>query len=93
MVSSKVCKSRVELTAWVTSPRARNSSTDCVSSRVRACTSSNSRAFSIAITAWSAKVVASSICLSEKGRTVERVRAKTPIGAPSRSRGTPNVVR
>ena len=28
-----------------------------VSSRVRACTSSNSRTFSIAITAWSAKVV------------------------------------
>ena len=27
------------------------------SSRVRACTSSNSRTFSIAITAWSAKVV------------------------------------
>ena len=28
-----------------------------LSSRVRACTSSNSRTFSIAITAWSAKVV------------------------------------
>ena len=35
-------------------------------SRVRACTSSNSRTFSIAITAWSAKVVTSSICLSVK---------------------------
>ena len=32
------------------------------SSRVRACTSSNSRTFSIAITAWSANVVTSSIC-------------------------------
>ena len=32
-------------------------SSDSVSSRVRACTSSNSRAFSMAITAWSAKVV------------------------------------
>ena len=42
-------------------------SSDSVSSRVRACTSSNSRAFSIAITAWSAKVVTSSICLSVKG--------------------------
>src|SRR5215813_4726314 len=41
-----------------------------VSSRVRACTSSNSRTFSIAITAWSAKVVISSICFSVKGRTV-----------------------
>ena len=37
---------------------------------VRACTSSNSRAFSMAITAWSAKVVTSSICLSVNGRTV-----------------------
>ena len=42
------------------------------SSRVRACTSSNSRTFSIAITAWSAKVVTSSICLSVNGRTVLR---------------------
>ncbi len=33
-----------------------------LSSAVRACTSSNSRTFSIAITAWSAKVVTSSIC-------------------------------
>ena len=31
-------------------------------SLVRACTSSNSRTFSIAITAWSAKVSTSSIC-------------------------------
>ena len=38
-----------------------------VSSRVRACTSSNSRTFSIAITAWSAKVVTSSICFSVNG--------------------------
>src|SRR5262245_40503035 len=32
-------------------------SSDSVSSRVRACTSSNNRTFSIAITAWSAKVL------------------------------------
>ena len=38
------------------------------SSRVRACTSSNSRTFSIAITAWSAKVSSNSICLSVKAR-------------------------
>ena len=44
-------------------------SKDSLSSRVRACTSSNSRTFSVAITAWSAKVVTSSICLSVKGRT------------------------
>ena len=43
-----------------------------VSSRVRACTSSNSRTFSIAITAWSAKVVTSSICLSVNGCTLDR---------------------
>ena len=40
---------------------------------VRACTSSNSRVFSMAITAWSAKVVTSSICLSVNGRTVRRL--------------------
>ena len=40
-----------------------------VSSRVRACSSSNSRVFSMAITAWSAKVLTSSICLSVNGRT------------------------
>ena len=56
MVVSTVSRSTVEFTAWLTSPSARNSSIDCVSSRVRACTSSNSRTFSIAITAWSAKV-------------------------------------
>ena len=63
------------------------------SSRVRACTSSNSRTFSIAITAWSAKVVTSSICLSVNGRTVRRVSTITPIGIPSRSSGTPSTVR
>ena len=55
--------------------------------------SSNSRTFSIAITAWSAKVVTSSICLSVNGRTSERDNASTPIGAPSRSKGTPRIVR
>ena len=43
-------------------------SSDSVSSRVRCC-SFNSRAFSIAITAWSAKIVTSSICLSLNGFT------------------------
>ena len=37
---------------------------DLLSSRVRACTSSNSRTFSIAITAWSAKVFTRPICPS-----------------------------
>ena len=39
---------------------------------------SNRRTFSIAITAWSAKVDASSICLSVNGRTSERVKLSTP---------------
>ena len=43
---------------------------DSLKSSVRFFTSSNSRAFSIAITAWSAKVVSSSICLSEIGDLV-----------------------
>jgi hypothetical protein len=37
----------------------------------------------MAITAWSANVVASSICLSLNGRTEVRASANTPIGAPS----------
>ena len=63
------------------------------SSRVRACSSSNSRTFSIAITAWSAKVVTSSICLSVNGATVVRISTMTPIGLPSRSSGMPSTVR
>ena len=62
------------------------------SSRVRACTSSNSRTFSIAITAWSAKVVSSSICLSVNGLTSVRCKPMAPIGMPSRRSGTPNKV-
>src|SRR5215469_14910391 len=44
--------------------------------------SSNSRTFSMAITAWSAKVVASSICLSVNGRTVIRF---LPLGVARRA--------
>ena len=43
---------------------------DSVSSAVRACTSSNRRTFSMAMTAWSAKVSTSSICLSVNGFTL-----------------------
>src|SRR5947209_5218393 len=39
---------------------------------------SNSRAFSIAITAWSAKVSTSAICVSVKGFTVARAKDNTP---------------
>ena len=63
------------------------------SSRVRASTSSNSRTFSMAITAWSAKVVTSSICLSVKGSTLRRVKHDDADGTPSRSSGTPSMVR
>ena len=65
-----------------------------LSSRVRACTSSNSRTFSIAITAWSAKVVTQldlllaewldRRCVSEQNDRLE---------FPSRSSGTPSAVR
>ena len=47
-------------------------SSDSESSRVRACTSSNSRTLPIAITAWSAKVCSRAICLSLNGRTSVR---------------------
>ena len=49
---------------------------DSARSSVRFCTSSNSRTFSIAITAWSAKVSTSSICLSVKARASLRCSAK-----------------
>ena len=55
--------------------------------------SSNRRTFSIAIAAWSAKVAASSICFSVNGRTSVRVSVNTPTGAPSRSIGTPSMLR
>ena len=80
-------QSSVELTAWLTSPSARSSPTDRVSSRVRAWTSSNRRTFSIAITAWSAKVVTSSICLSVNGRRVALDSTMTPMGFPRAAAG------
>ena len=48
----------------------------------------NSRTFSMAITAWSAKVVTSSICRSVNGMTFFRQTENVPIGVPSRSMGT-----
>jgi hypothetical protein len=68
-------------------------SSDSVSSFVRACTSSKSRVFSIAITAWSAKVVTSSICLSANGFTTFRARLNMPMATPPRSNGTPSRLR
>ena len=45
----------------------RRSSNDAANSRVRASTLLNKRTFSIAIAAWSANVVTSSICFSVNG--------------------------
>ena len=47
----------------------------------------------MAMTAWSAKVVTSSICLSVNGRTSDRHIANTPMSTCSRSIGTPTRVR
>ena len=55
--------------------------------------SSNSRTFSIAITAWSAKVVDQLDLLVGERPHVVRVKTITPIGSPSRSSGTPSMVR
>jgi hypothetical protein len=52
-----------------------------------------SRTFSIAITAWSAKVLTSSICLSLNGRTSVRRMLITPITLSSRINGTDRMVR
>ncbi len=64
-----------------------------VRSRLRASSSWNRRTFSMAITAWSAKVSRSSICLSEKGRTSRRRIRMAPRGCSSRNRGVARVVR
>src|ERR1700683_613382 len=53
----------------------------------------NRRAFSMAITAWSAKISTSAISLSVKGCTVLRSRSNTPTDFPSRSSGAPRAVR
>jgi hypothetical protein len=60
-----------------------------VRSRFRTSSSWNSRTFSIAITAWSAKVLSNAICLSENGNGVPHLWSViAPIGTPSRSIGT-----
>ena len=78
---------------WSTSDVAVCCSSDSDSSRVRCCSASNSRVFSMAITAWSAKVSTSLICFSVNGRTSARYRLKMPTGIPSRRSGTPRMVR
>ena len=68
-------------------------SSDSCSSRVRACTSSKSRAFSIAITAWSAKVVRSSICFSVKGLDPSALQRDDADRRAFLNSGTPRSVR
>jgi len=53
----------------------------------------NSRVFSMAIDAWSAKVCISSSWRSVKASTRWRARTKLPTGLPSRMSGMPNAVR
>src|SRR6516164_4404391 len=73
MVDSTVSRSRVEFTAWDTSPRACNSLTERPSSSVRRRSSSSSRTLSIAIAAWSAKVSTRAICLSVNSHHAQQV--------------------
>ena len=68
-------------------------SNDSVRSVVRWRNSFSNRAFSMAMTAWAAKVSTNLICFSVNGRTSARCRTKMPIGVPSRRRGTPRIVR
>ena len=58
-------------------------SSDSVRSRVLACTSSNRRTFSIAITAWSAKVCSQfDLLVGERSTVFRASEAMTPIGTP-----------
>ena len=68
-------------------------SRDSERSCVRVCTSSKSRTFSIAITAWSAKVVTSSICFRVKGCGSLRCSVMTSTTMPSRIVGTASPAR
>src|SRR5262249_2366939 len=52
----------------------------------------NRRTFSMAITAWSAKIFSRAICLSVNGRTSVRRIVITPIGVSSRSNGVQRIV-
>ena len=78
-----VCCSSASLTwAWA-----------CVSASFLCCSSVSRRAFSIAITAWSAKVPSSATCCGENIPTSAPVTLIAPIGTPSRSMGTDRMLR
>ena len=53
----------------------------------------NKRTFSIAMTAWSAKVFNRAICSSENGTGSRRVTLIAPMGIPPRSIGTETTLR
>ena len=59
-----------------------------VTSALRACSSLNSRTFSMAITAWLAKVLIRSICFCVNARTSRRLTTIAPTKRPSFSMGT-----
>ena len=64
------------------------------SSRFRASSSVKRRAFSIAMTAWSAKVWSSAICVVRERTRLRRAPRRSPrSGSPSRSIGTAIVLR
>jgi len=64
-----------------------------VISALRVWSSLNNRTFSIAITAWSAKVLSSATCFSVNNPGVARVTEMTPIALPSRSIGACMIAR
>ncbi len=78
-----VCCSRASLTCACA----------CVSASFFCCNSVNNRTFSIAMTAWLAKVATNSICLSVNGRTSRRWIVMAPTSAFSLSMGTASAVR
>ena len=87
-VSSTACRSNVErLMTLRTSAVAVCCWSDSLSSCVRCCTSLNSLTFSIAITAWRAKLVNSAICFSVNGLTSERRIKRVPMASSSLSPG------
>ena len=64
-----------------------------VRSRFRASSSVNRRTFSMAMTAWSAKVLRSSTCRRENGPGLTPPTVIAPSGCPSRSIGTARMLR
>src|SRR5215467_9575112 len=83
IVLRTVSSSSVELTACPTSPSAVNSSTERVSSAVRSRNSLRSRAFSMAIAAWSANVSISAMWLSPNACTSCLWMVITPSSSPA----------